>query len=526
MKPIARDWGLILLSAAMYAAAFPPIYAWWLAPFALVPFGVAVHRASTRGAVVRTYVFALLSWVFGVHWLWSVSPLALVAAPPFAAAWWVIPGVAVVLWNRRWGWPWMVGLPIAWLLNEWFRYHPLNFPFLYWGSAFGAVPRLAQAVDITGVSLLTALCAATSGWCVDRWAARQGWAGAPATRTLRIGGGVVIAGWCFVVFYGFAAWTDPQPTGPVIVGVQGNVPQHVKQAQGTESLYDKHVRLTVEGAAAARAAGLEPDLYGWAETMAPWISALPGTVRDLGRLSGELDAPLFVGSIGSASFDEPPQRRKWNSGYLFRPDGSVPYRHDKSKLVPATEWLPLQDVFPVLGLIMQKLAGWAPDFQLAPLPPAFEVAATDRRAAWRAGPQVCYEIVYPEVSLRQARDGADLFLNITNEAWFPGSAELPHMWQAAVIRAIETRTPVVRVANSGISGAIDPNGVDLVRLEEDAGGSAGASFHVQVPQYDRTTLYERLGDWLGTLGMIVGLGAFAAVCWPVRRRREDAPQTP
>ena len=118
-----------------------------------------------------------------------------------------------------------------------------------------------------------------------------------------------------------------------------------------------------------------------------------------------------------------------------------------------------------------------------------------------------------------------MFITLTNEGWFPDSSEFDHMWQASVLRAIETRTPIVRVANTGYSGSIDPNGVTVLRISENQGGQAGTSFHVQVPQYDRTTLYEWLGDWLGNLGLIVGLAALVAVWLPAARRREHAAPT-
>ena len=108
----------------------------------------------------------------------------------------------------------------------------------------------------------------------------QGWRGAPATRTLRIGGGVVIAGWAFVLIYGFAAWTGPGVPGPVIVGVQGNVPQHEKMRRGTENLYDKHVRLTVQGAVSPAR---------WTGRSSSAASAAPALMRRRSAESGTAD---------------------------------------------------------------------------------------------------------------------------------------------------------------------------------------------------------------------------------------------
>ena len=135
----------------------------------------------------------------------------------------------------------------------------------------------------------------------------------------------------------------------------------------------------------------------------------------------------------------------------------------------------------------------------------------------RFGVLICYEDVFPELARRAALLGADFLVNLSSEAWFAGSAEIPQHFQISRFRAIETRLPLVRCCNVGVTAFVDPAGRVVSMLEgSDRPGVRGwlrgrvplarANGPAVRPVY---TVYTAVGDvfaWLCALGA----GAFVA----------------
>ena len=74
------------------------------------------------------------------------------------------------------------------------------------------------------------------------------------------------------------------------------------------------------------------------------------------------------------------------------------------------------------------------------------------------GVLICYESIFPDLARRPSSDGADILVNITNDAWYGESSAPYQLLAMAAMRAVETKTPMVRVANTGISAVIEPTG--------------------------------------------------------------------
>jgi apolipoprotein N-acyltransferase len=74
------------------------------------------------------------------------------------------------------------------------------------------------------------------------------------------------------------------------------------------------------------------------------------------------------------------------------------------------------------------------------------------------GPLICYEDIFPQISWRLAREGAELFVNQTNDAWYDSSSAAYQHLAASVFRAVENRRTLVRAANTGVSAVVDPLG--------------------------------------------------------------------
>jgi apolipoprotein N-acyltransferase len=111
---------------------------------------------------------------------------------------------------------------------------------------------------------------------------------------------------------------------------------------------------------------------------------------------------------------------------------------------------------------------------------------------------ICYESIFPAQSRALRRNGADLILNITNDAWF-GRSLAPWQHEAHMtLRAIETRAGVVRAANTGISSYIDPLG----RVHGATGLFVPAAKTYRAQTTDIRTPFVRVGDWVGWLCIV------------------------
>ena len=121
---------------------------------------------------------------------------------------------------------------------------------------------------------------------------------------------------------------------------------------------------------------------------------------------------------------------------------------------------------------------------------------------------ICYEIVYPDLVRRFVAGGSELLTTITNDAWFGDtSAPYQHFAQASM-RAIENGRYLVRAANTGISGVVDPYGRVVVqsRLFEPAVVDGDGDVPAE------KTLYTRIGDTLAYMAVLTAIAMLIAKC--------------
>ncbi len=117
------------------------------------------------------------------------------------------------------------------------------------------------------------------------------------------------------------------------------------------------------------------------------------------------------------------------------------------------------------------------------------------------GPAICYEVVFPQITRTQIRNGADVLVTITNDAWYDGtSAPKQHLWQAR-LRAIEGDRYLLRAGTTGISAFIDPTGRVLESLPMGREGIIYAKFQARMS----FTPYVRFGDWFAWAAVVVVL---------------------
>jgi apolipoprotein N-acyltransferase len=256
--------------------------------------------------------------------------------------------------------------------------------------------------------------------------------------------------------------------------VQGNIDQNLKW----NSLYQLQT-LDIYRSLSLKSVHSDGGLIIWPETAAPFYfqqhGRLQEAVVDIAKTSGS--ALLF----GSPSYErEKADIFYMNSAFLIKPDGTLIGRYDKVHLVPYGEYVPLRRYFPFI----KKLVTGVGDFRSGK---GFYPLSIDGR---RLGVLICYEGIFPEAAADYKREGVQLLVNITNDAWFGRTSAPTQHLSMTVFRAIENRLYLVRAANTGISAIIDPTG-DII---SSTGLFERTVLKGDVKIIDEWTFYAAYGD--------------------------------
>lgn len=529
------------VAIAAAAAAFPLLFILLWPPFgvsslawvALVPLtaiATLVERGGRRFLV--GFAAAVPAWAWLEAWLWGLTPPGTVALVAFCSsfaglyAW----SLGRLVRSRRFGsWPLAVLAPVAWCGVEYLRSDVVlgGYGWFPLGLATLGNPEKASSVaggaSLLGWSFVSAACAAVAGLAVDVVRKRRGafrgmhLAAVAVTVAVPIGLALHDRSWRAVV----------GPEGPATVLVQTDLPMSNKLAWSREDqLRDipAFIQLTYAGRRAARAAGLEPDLFVWPETTLPGFGLEPETVATLveggywpgslfsdavADLARELDRPMLIGSnayLGLAAVEGRwIWERQFNSVYLVSGEPPFP-RYDKLLLTPFGEEMPLISRWDWLEerLLAFGAPGMTFDLEAGHTPIRFEIPFRDgggRPAVARVATPICFEDSVPKVCRRLAFEGgerrADLLVNLSNDGWLLESqmAREHHVLHARGT-ALALRTPMLRAANTGLSVAIDAGGRVTGRIGEGPVGEGQRSGTLAVrPELGTgTPLFARIGD--------------------------------
>ena len=193
----------------------------------------------------------------------------------------------------------------------------------------------------------------------------------------------------------------------------------------------------------------------------------------------------------------------YNSALLIPDPARQPLGYDKLHLVPFGEYIPLKPFFNFLETIVQ-----IGDFKPGKEYTVFTFITPHSLVPARFSVLICFEDLFPELSRQFARKGADFLVNITNDAWF-GKTPAPYQHlSASVLRAVENRLPLVRAANTGVSGFIAASG-RIISLVSD---ERGEEIFIKGYRSERINLsrgsltpYARYGDILVVICFLWGL---------------------
>jgi len=380
--------------------------------------------------------------------------------------------------------------PFVWVATELLRRWVLGgFPWVLLGYSQASVVPVVQTASLAGVYGLSAIVVLASAGFVLAIRARG---------VLRLAAPLAVA----ALIGGLTAWGSWRVADgslvkagtPVRVAmIQGNIPQTQKWDRGRAGeILGTYLEMT--RAAAQHGA----TVVLWPESSTPFLfdydAAGNAAIRAAAR--GQRISLLF----GSDEYEPGKPAKFFNSAFLLDPDGRTVAVYKKMHLVPFGEFVPLKRLLFFVGPLVEAVSDFSPGDESVVMP---------------VGPQrlstaICYEVVYPDLIADFVDHGSQLLTTITNDAWYgQSSAPYQHFWQAAV-RAVEQGRYLVRAANTGISGIVDPYGRVLAMSPIFERTIVSG----EVRYLDARTVYGRTGDAFAWASVLVAVGA-----WLVGRPR-------
>jgi apolipoprotein N-acyltransferase len=467
-----------------------------LAWVALIPLWLAIRDAAPRRAFRLGWAFGTASFLGTIFWIYIAmnsygrinAPISAVLTLGFCVFMGLFP--AVTTWLARWldvrhALPAATALPFAWATVEWIRNYILTgFPWSNIAYTQWRFLIVAQIADVVGLYGIVALIVAVNIALAELFLAwrRRSADTAGAAMRARITAALL----ALTLAYGVVriravdAAMDGMPTLPVAL-VQGNITQDQKHATG----FRDRVRAIYEGEL-VKAEATGAALVVWPEASFPHAIHVRSDVVPAKNL-GHVNSVWLLG--GAASWwDEGEVRMAQNSAILVAPGKKIAARYHKSHLVPFGEYVPMKKALFFVKKLTQAAGNFIPGRNEEIAPISLPLADGGRA---RLGILICYEDIFPEVSRLETARGAEVLVNMTNDAWYGRtSAPFQHV-SMTVFRAIESRRSVIRSAQTGVSAFVDPSGRVRSRTPIFEGP---LTLHVDVPRGGPDSLYVRFGD--------------------------------
>lgn len=484
-----RPFLLAAFTGLLLTFSFPtvghPLFAW----IALVPLLTALCNANYRTAFWLGLLAGVIHFAGTIYWIpgvmvdfgglpvvaaWCVHFLFVLFLGSFIAAF----AVSIAALVKRFGHIALMFAPAVWVTMELGRIHLFTgFPWLLLGYSqvpFLVIAQVASIVGVLGISiLLVAVNCTVSYSLIERSNARV----LPALGTCAV----------FALVLVFGMWRLERSvlvnegTSLTVAAVQGNVSQEDKWDRARrDTILTTYLRQTRDAAAAGA------ELIVWPEAATQFPIADDQRSEMIRSTARATKTHLLIGTTEIQS-DE--QVRYYNAAHMIGPSGETTGAYQKQHLVPFGEYVPLQDALFFVSPLVEAVGSFSAGQNAEALPFKEDLVST----------AICYEIIYPGLVRELVLAGADLLTTITNDAWF-GLTAAPHQhFQMARMRAIEQGRYLVRSANTGISGIVDPYGrvIDQSALFEEAVIVSEARLLTGI------TFYGRIGDMLAYLGLLV-----------------------
>ena len=249
-----------------------------------------------------------------------------------------------------------------------------------------------------------------------------------------------------------------------------------------------------------------PDLVAWPESPSPFREDDPRFRKLVAALTRQTNSPAVIGNIGG--WQNGGTMEIFNSAEFVAPDGSFLGRYDKIHLVPFGEYVPYKGLISFAGTLTQGVSS----FSRGGLRKVFHANGH------AFGVFICYEAVFADEIRHFSANGAEVFINISDDGWYGDSSAPWQHFNMARMRAIENRRWILRATNSGVTASVDPFG----RVTQSAPRHVLTSLAVRYGYRSDVTFYARHGDVFAILCAIISIAASISMLSAMRGSRQQS----
>lgn len=374
---------------------------------------------------------------------------------------------------------------LFWTTLETLQGHLLTgFPWMTLSSAFSFWPQTLQSASYIGAYGL-------SGFLVIIGTALLFIRSSRSTLVLLVLCLCAASAATYQRMYSKSAITRAANAPTAVIGVvQGNIDQSKKwDISYQEATLDKYIRLTKQ-------LEKKTDVVIWPETAMPFFIQDPGELRfKLFQFVRNNKTSLLTGAPGYTLHPGKKNYSLYNRAYFIDPNNMKVDWYDKHHLVPFGEYVPLKDYLPIQKLV-EGTGDFLPGNECAPI--------VNGRLAM--GILICYEGIFPELAQKRVQKGANILVNISNDAWYQKtSAPFQHL-SLVVLRAVEQGRTLIRGTNTGISCTINPHG----EIKHATGLFTDEQFSATVGLFDEKTFFNTYYDWVTRIPPLI---TFFVLIW-------------
>jgi apolipoprotein N-acyltransferase len=530
-------WLLVVLSSILQIVIFPLPGLYVLSWVAFAPLIVALLRARPAGVLEingsvnlqaakpgQAFLLAYLSgilWYAGTcYWIYNTmhehgglsAPVALLALFLFCLYLGLYHGLFGLLlsWTVGPGGDYrraLIATPFLWVAVELARFGITGFPWNLLGTAQVDNISLSRITTLTGVygvsfEIMLVNVAVAAAFLVPRKKRSTLLLAAVAAAAVLQAGRLVDA--------------PAIPADHAALLVQENIPVDETWTRDTfertlreltdlsekdlseKDLNQKNLSAKDAAAASSGVTGSKAgavDLIVWPESPAPFFASDPLFREPVSTMAREARAWVVTGAIGSTPPMQGgrPASQVFNSAALISPNGDWTERYDKVHLVPFGEYLPFPRLFSFVGGLSKEVGEFQTGASRAPL----DAGGT------KLGVFICYESVFPGEVRQFADEGAQVFVNLSNDGWYGDSGAYAQHLNQTRMRAIENDRWILSATDTGVTASIDPYGRTVAQLPRKQRDALVARYALT----SVTTFYTRHGDWFAWLCAIISAGA-------------------
>jgi apolipoprotein N-acyltransferase len=522
-----KDLFLSFLSAIILILSFPNFHLGFTAWIGLLPLLIAIHHKSPSYGFLLSLVSGALFFLGIFYWIRGVQGYTLLHHGMLAIYLGLYFGLFGLVFNsvsKYWGTsPALFSAPLIWVSLEYIRSN-LSFLGLPWALLAHSqynYPIVIQITSLAGTYSISFLIVLVNAALVSVFSRRLK---SPLPRKISLnlplsrGVGKINKPLVFMtalllistLLYGHFVISQPITGKGIKVSlVQGNIEQEKKW----DPAYARYIMQTY-AELTDRASADHPFLIIWPETATPGsIGRIPGLANELKQIAVKAGTSILLGCAEDQKFEEKGSKtfKYVNSAYLIHPESKATrnQRYDKICLFPFGEYLPFREMIPWSLIGVSDIGDYAAGKELT----VFDLFPL------RFGVTICWENVFPGLVRQFVKRGAQVMINITNEARF-GKTAAPHqLVSISVFRAVENKIFVVRCANTGVSCIIDPCGKIVDRVKDEKGQDLFVRGTITgwVIPLDSKTIYTRYGDWFVWVALM-GSGMLLAVAFISKKK--------